>query len=201
MKKGYLWLIIFNLLYVIGFTIYYASIGNYEFLIYIAVLVAIGLIVLTTLKSSKLDNFALWGLSIWGFLHMVGGGVQIAGQVVYRLKLINIIDKGGDFFILKMDQVIHFYGFLVVAIVVYQLMTTFFSNVKTAPKMAVFLAWIGSMGLGALNEVIEFIAFVALAETGVGDLYNTGLDLVFNMAGAFVGALIQHRRFKKRAIV
>lgn len=197
MKKGYLWLIIFNLLYVVGFTIYYASAGNYEFLIYIAVLVVIGLIVLTTLSKSRLDNFALWGLSIWGFLHMVGGGVQIAGQTVYRLKLINIIDKGGDFFILKMDQVIHFYGFLVAAIVVYQLLSNFFSNRGDSPKMAVFLAWIGSMGLGALNEVIEFIAFVALAETGVGDLYNTGLDLVFNMCGAFVGALIQHKRFKK----
>ena len=124
---------------------------------------------------------------------MLGGGLKINGETLYRLKIFELINRGGDFYILKMDQLIHFYGFAVAAVVVYQLLALNFKDIKKA-KSAVFLAWVGSMGLGALNEVIEFIAFVSLSKTGVGDLYNTGLDLVFNMLGAFIGAIVAARR-------
>lgn len=192
-----LWAIIaFNALYIIGFAVYYASIKNYEFLWYILVLVAIALLVLFTLKKTKLDNFALWGLSIWGLLHMMGGGLIINGQTLYKFRILEIIDKGGDFFILKMDQAIHFYGFAIAAIVVFQLLSIGF-DVRRYPKTALLLAWLGSMGLGALNEIVEFIAFVIIANTGVGDLYNTGLDLIFNMLGALVGSLIAFYHYKK----
>ncbi|MDO8509155.1 MAG: DUF2238 domain-containing protein [Nanoarchaeota archaeon] len=182
-------LLLFNLFYILPFTIFYLLRKNYEFLIYIGVLVLIGIIVISTLKKSKLDYLALWGLSIWGLLHMMGGGVKIAGNTLYSLRLIDIIDKGGQFYILKMDQAIHFYGFLVAAIVVFQLIAPHFKEIKKS-KLAIFIAWIGSMGLGALNEVVEFIAFVVVKNTGVGDVYNTGLDLIFNMAGALAGAFI-----------
>ncbi len=158
-------------------------------MIYIAVIAVIGLIIMINLRKTKLDYLALWGLSIWGLLHMVGGGVRILGKTVYRLRLIDIIDRGGDFYILKMDQLIHFYGFAVAAIVVYQLLAPYFKNIEKS-KLIVFAAWIGSMGLGALNEVVEFIAFISLSQTGVGDLYNTGLDLVFNLIGALAGAFL-----------
>ncbi|MEK6898604.1 MAG: hypothetical protein AABW79_00730 [Nanoarchaeota archaeon] len=57
--KGLWALFIFNALYLAAFIIYYFSIGNYEFLIYIGVVVLLGLIILFTLKYSKLDLFAL----------------------------------------------------------------------------------------------------------------------------------------------
>ena len=191
-------LVIFNLAYILGFTIYYVSIQNYEFLIYIGVLVAVALLVLLTLKKTKLDYLALWGLSIWGLLHMMGGGVRINGESLYRLRIVEILDRGGDFFILKMDQVIHFYGFLVAAIVVFQLLAPHF-KVNERGRLAMFLAFIGSMGLGALNEVVEFIAFISLSKTGVGDLYNTGLDLIFNMFGAFIGSIIAFSWYKAKS--
>ncbi len=199
LKIGEWFIVIFNLLYIIPFTIYYLSTGNYEFLIYIAVLVIIGLVLLLTLRKSKLDYLALYGLSIWGLLHMAGGGIRINGKTLYSLHLINIVDKGGQFFILKMDQAVHFYGFMVAAIVIFQLLSNNLKNVDKS-KLAIFLAWIGSMGLGALNEVVEFIAFISLDKTGVGDLYNTGLDLVFNMLGALAGAFFAFYYLKKRNI-
>lgn len=189
LKEGEWIILFFNLLYILPFTIFYLLKGNYEFLVYIGVLVLIGIIVMATIRKSKLDYLALWGLSIWGLFHMMGGGVRINGNTLYSIRLVDVIDKGGQFYILKMDQLIHFYGFLVAAIVVYQLLAPNFKNVNKS-KLAVFLAWIGSMGLGALNEVVEFIAFVSLEKTGVGDVYNTGLDLIFNMAGALAGAFI-----------
>ena len=125
--------------------------------------------------------------------------MRIAGNTVYSLRLIDFIDNGGQFYILKMDQLIHFYGFFVAAILVYQLLKSIAPDIRTSPKLSIFLAWIGSMGLGALNEVVEFIAFISLAQTGVGDVYNTGLDLLFNLLGALVGAFAAHfiNRIKK----
>src|SRR3989344_9589719 len=177
MNKGHWWILVFNALYLIIFGAYYISIQNYEFLVYILVILILGLILGVNLKKSHFDNLVLWLLSIWGLLHMIGGGVKIAGTKVYALRLIDIVNNGGDFYILKMDQLIHFYGFFVAAILVYQLLMATGSNASKSPKLMVFLAWIGSMGLGALNEVVEFIAFISLAQTGVGDMYNTGLDL------------------------
>ncbi len=197
MKKSHLLILLFNTLYLLIFAVYYISIQNYEFLVYISVIVILGLIIGVNLNKSHLDNLVLWLLSIWGLAHMIGGGVKINGNSVYSLHLINIVDKGGQFFILKMDQLIHFYGFFVAAILVYQLLKATGSVALKSPKLMIFLSWIGSMGLGALNEVVEFIAFISLAQTGVGDVYNTGLDLVFNMLGALIGAFLAHKIYKK----
>ena len=185
-----LWpLIIFNIVYIIGFASFYFRTLNYEFLAYVGVLVIVGLVVLLTLKKSNLDMFSLWGLSIWGLLHMAGGSIRIDGNTLYSLRLLNIFDGGGQFFILKMDQFVHLFGFGVSAIAIFQILIPHLKN-KAKYGLAIFLAFIGSMGLGAMNEVVEFLAFISLEKTGVGDLYNTGLDLIFNMFGAIFGAFI-----------
>ncbi len=144
----------------------------------------------------KLDLFALWGLSIWGFLHMVGGGVKLNGVSVYATKLIEIVSITDQFYILKMDQVIHFYGFFIAAVVLFQLLRSHLKS-PASLKFGIFMSWVGSMGLGALNEVVEFIALVSLTQTGVGDVYNMGLDLCFNLAGALAGSLVQYMRFRR----
>ncbi len=192
-KRGEWAVILFNLAYIIPFTIFYLLKEDYEFLIYIAVLVLIALIILFNFRKLNLDYLALWGLSLWGLLHMAGGGVIINGATLYKLRVIELINNTAlspDFYILKMDQFVHFYGFAVAAIVIYQLSAPHIKDLPKKMKLAIFLAFVGSMGLGALNEVVEFLAFVFVKETGVGDVYNTGFDLIFNMFGAFFGALV-----------
>lgn len=200
LTKGYWAIIGFNALYILAFAIYYASIHNYEFLIYIAEMVFIALIIAYMLTRTKMDYIALWGLSIWGLLHMLGGGLRINGRTLYSQHLIEFINRGGEYYILKMDQVIHFYGFAVAALLVFQLCWPYFQK-EHKKIFAIFIAWIGSMGLGALNEVIEFGAFLTLAQTGVGDVYNTGFDLVFNMFGALCGALIAYAIYKNKPVI
>ena len=46
------------------------------------------------------------------------------------------------------------------------------------------------MGFGALNEMIEFIATLTIPETNVGGYNNTGWDLVFNLIGCALAAII-----------
>jgi hypothetical protein len=46
------------------------------------------------------------------------------------------------------------------------------------------------MGFGAANEVVEFLATLALPETNVGGYENTGWDLVANVVGCVIAALL-----------
>lgn len=50
------------------------------------------------------------------------------------------------------------------------------------------------MGIGALNEVLEFIATLVLVDTNVGGYRNTGRDLIANLLGAAVAGIIAARR-------
>ena len=45
------------------------------------------------------------------------------------------------------------------------------------------------LGVGALNEIIEFMATVLIPQTGVGGYINTSLDLVADLFGS-LGALV-----------
>jgi hypothetical protein len=46
------------------------------------------------------------------------------------------------------------------------------------------------MGLGALNELVEFAATLLIPETNVGGYMNTGWDLVANLVGAMIAATL-----------
>ncbi|BBI65284.1 hypothetical protein HSBAA_65900 [Vreelandella sulfidaeris] len=41
-----------------------------------------------------------------------------------------------------------------------------------------------AQGVGAVNEMIEFIVVLLVPDNGVGGYYNTLLDIVFNFIGA-----------------
>jgi len=198
LRKGEWVLAIFNLIYILAFTVYYFSIRNYEFLWYVATLVFFFVLIATTLKRSKFNYVILWGLSIWGLLHMAGGGVVVNGEVLYRLHLIPIVGSG-DLFVLKFDQFVHFFGFGVATLVVYHLLRPYL-NERTNWKVVYPILIVAGRGLGVLNEIVEFTAVISLSETGVGGYGNTLLDLIFNTFGAAAAVIFIHfRRMKKRA--
>lgn len=194
-KKSELVIAGLTLTYVVSFFIAFIFQKNIEFLAYAIILIIVGIIVWKTLPESKLDSFALAGLSIWGFMHLAGGGIILGGEagVLYGLKLVALFDGGGQFYILKYDQLVHFIGFGVTAIVMFQLFTKRFNN-KVGKKFVYFVTIVSALGLSALNEVIEFATFIALPNTFVGDFYNVGLDLVFNTLGAIAGTIISTLR-------
>ena len=189
-------LVIFNLIYIIAFSVYYISIKNYEFLIYILIVVIIFGLVLFTLRKSKFDNTILWGLSIWGLLHMVGGGVRIDGATLYSMKIIHLFNVG-DTYVFKFDQFVHAFGFMVATLVGYHLLKPYL-NEKTNYKVVYPLLIAIGMGLGALNEIAEFIAVLTVQSTGVGGYFNTLLDIVFNTLGAIVAVIFIHFRRKNK---
>lgn len=178
---------LFTLGYIVAFGIYYLAISNFEFLWYIAVLLFFFALIALTQRRAQFGYMLLWALSAWGLLHMAGGGVVVAGDVLYRLPLLHLIGEG-ESLILKFDQAVHFYGFAVATYVVYHLLKPYL-NERTNWSVVYAILVAAGIGLGAVNEIIEFAAFVAFAETGVGGYINTSLDLVFNTLGAIAAVV------------
>ncbi len=173
---------LFTLAYVLGFAGWFLSIGNYEFIVYIVTMAVLIALVVFSLKKAAYPPAMLWALSLWGLLHMAGGGVPVAVSVLYNLHLVPLVETG-DYFILKYDQVVHAYGFGVTAWLLNHLMTRHFPATRGTLTALVYPA-LGAMGLGALNEMIEFSAVLMVPDTNVGGYYNTALDLCFNALGA-----------------
>ncbi len=197
------WIIlIFTLAYVSLAGFFFVRAGNYEFLWYIAVLLFFTAVVCVTFKVSHLPYWLLWLLSLWGLIHMLGGGYRIDDHVLYAHIIIPIFSDGGEFTILKFDQIVHAFGFGVTAVLVRYLF------LRDVPKI-IRPFWVGviavcvAMGMGTVNEIVEFIAVLASPNTGVGGYYNTSLDMVFNALGAIIGVLSAevYSRFHKIRLV
>ncbi|MEX0930588.1 MAG: DUF2238 domain-containing protein [Candidatus Paceibacterota bacterium] len=186
--REHLWVVIFTLAYILGASVYFVAIGDYEFLWYVAVLVVIAGAVAATLHRSVFDSVILWGLSIWGLLHMAGGAVPVGDGVLYGLTLVPLIDAGNELVVLKYDQVVHFFGFAVATLVVYHLVRPYLAG-QINWVIVSFVVVLAGMGLGVINEIVEFIAVLAMPETGVGGYNNTVLDLVFNAFGAIAAVV------------
>nr|MBP9865416.1 DUF2238 domain-containing protein [Candidatus Omnitrophota bacterium] len=154
---------------------------NFEFLWYLGVLVILFALILWTLPKSRFDSFILSGLSLWGFLHLAGGALQIHGEVLYDWVLLPLVSNG-EIVLLKYDQVLHFYGFALTTYIGYHLLQSQLLPAASRKTVGFILFGFG-MGMGALNEVVEFIAVLTAPETGVGGYINTALDLTFNMLG------------------
>ena len=187
----------FNALYLLLGGLYFASKLNFEFIIYVAVIVVILGGVFGTLKYTRFPVWMLSLLSVWGLLHILGGSVQTADGVLFAYRIYPLLDLGGEFYILKYDQFVHFYLYGVVAIMAYHLLAERLAVEKYRNLIFLF-AVTASLGVSSLNEIMEF--FISLTmENGVGGYENTMLDMCFNFAGALLGVFF-YDRFVKRSL-
>jgi putative membrane protein len=131
----------------------------------------------------------LWLLSLWGVLHVLGGAVQIDGSVLFAYHIYPLLDLGGDFYVLKYDQVVHAYLYGVVAIMALHLLRYKLAVTGRSFLVGLF-AVMASVGVSVLNEIMEFIIAVTIERNGVGGYENAMLDLMFNLGGAVVATLL-----------
>ncbi len=187
-NRGELRVALFTIGYIVLFTVWFLSIGNYEFIIYVITMVALMLLVGASLRVAEYPSMMLWALSLWGLAHMAGGGVPVGDAVLYNLRLVPVIETE-RLFILKYDQLVHAYGFGIAAWLLHHLLTRHFPATRGTATALVYPA-LASMGLGAVNEIIEFSAVLAVPDTNVGGYINTALDLCFNAMGAVIAMTI-----------
>jgi len=180
---------LFTAFYLTVATVFAFRLQNWEFVFYIIVVLAAAAFVAWLHTRITLSPGVLWALSIWGLMHMIGGLVPLpAGwpfngdkAVFYSLWLIPNY--------LKYDQIVHAYGFGVGTWVSWQVLRSFLPK-SFPPRGILTICILSGMGLGALNEIVEFVAVLLIPNTNVGGYENTGWDLVANFAGCVIAALI-----------
>jgi len=174
-----------NIAVVMCFGWYYLQSLNYEFVAYVLTIAIVTAVLFGTLKWTRFSSGILAGVTLWGILHMLGGSVMTSDGVLYAYKIVPFFDGGGDFYILKYDQVVHAFLYGVVGLMFHHLLTTV-AGIKTHPLLIAAIAIFAAAGFSIVNEIVEFLAAVNLPETGVGGYYNTVLDLIFNLSGALL---------------
>lgn len=190
-------LLLLNGVVVIGFGWYYMQDANYEFLAYAGTIAVVTAVLFSTLKWSRFSNGIILGVTVWGILHMLGGSVMTSDGVLYAYRIFPFFDGGGEFYILKMDQVIHAYLYGVVGLMFFHLLREVV-GIKTHTAFIAATAIFAAAGFSIINEIVEFLAAVNLPETGVGGYHNTVLDMIFNLSGATLAVLIKVICFSKK---
>jgi len=163
---------------------------NFEFVFYIASMIVIIAAIAWGHSRIGFGPGVLWCLAAWGFLHMVGGLAPVPAswpihgniRVLYSWWLIPDV--------LKYDHVVHAFGFGATTGACWQGLRRIAGHELRPSFGTLLLCVMAAQGFGALNEMIEFAATLTLPETNVGGYRNTGWDLVSNLAGAIIAALL-----------
>ncbi|MCK4649961.1 DUF2238 domain-containing protein [Candidatus Pacearchaeota archaeon] len=166
----------------------FALTKNWEFIFYV---LAVMIFFYSVIRSDKIFNYpriAIWGLAAWVVMHMAGGVVYIKGIRLYDFILISLV--GEPYNILKYDQLVHFFCYIVIGLLVCSITKKYFGKMDGVKIIILILIVLGT---GTFYELLEFGTVVMLASTGVGGYYNLILDLFFDLIGATIGVLIGKR--------
>ena len=101
----------FNLAYLLAAIAGSIASGNSEFILYIVIMLVLGSVVWFADRCVVFSPLVLWGLSVWGLVHMACGLIAVPDswpingehRVLYSLWLIPEL--------LKYDHVVHTFGF------------------------------------------------------------------------------------------
>ena len=171
--------------------------GCKEFMLYLVVAPFLMVALALLHMKIKLPISMLWAFSGLFLVHCLGGLITLPEHLPTEGKhlLYNfwIIPEK-----LKYDQVIHLYGNALATWLCWNLLRYSISNVvkidiKDIPARPTFLiiCFQAGVGVGALNEVLEFGATGSVpGDTNVGGYVNTGWDLVANTLGGAIAIFL-----------
>ena len=101
--------------------------------------------------------------------------------------LIPLSDKRPVF---RYDQLVHIVGFATATLTMFYVLKPLLrSDLKSWTALSIITAAAG-LGVGAFNEILEFLVTVLVPETGVGGYLNTSLDLVADLIGSLIALVI-----------
>jgi hypothetical protein len=186
-RKGQLPILIFNLCALAVFSTFFIVKGNYEFIIYVGVIIFFLVLIIATNKKVFYPNTVLWGLTAWALMHMAGGAFHIDGTLLYKTMIIPLSET---YPVLRYDQLVHIIGFGVVTLTLFYILKPLLRpDLKTWGALSIIVVASG-LGVGALNEIIEFLTSSVVPRSRVGGYLNTALDLVADLIGAILALII-----------
>lgn len=178
------WIVYFTLFYVSGFGLAAIARGDVEFIYYTALLSVAITVILLIHKRFQFYPFVLMALSGLGLLHLLGGNYFIGNIRLYDFFLIPHV--------FRYDNFVHMVGSGIMTMLAYAMLNPVVkNNLKRNDLYFVILLVLVSLGLGAVNELVEFFG-VILFDVGnmVGGYTNTLLDLVYNTIGSIIIAVL-----------
>jgi len=196
-RRGQLLILFVNLCAILSFGIYFIRNFNYEFIIYVGVITFFLLVIVFTNDKVNYPNYILWLLTLWFLMHMAGGSVRIKGILLYELILMPLSEAIPIF---RYDQLVHIIGFGTATLVIYYLLRPLLRpDINGWWSLSIIIVSAG-LGVGAFNEIVEFVVTIFVRETKVGGYMNTSLDLVSNFIGAIAALLFIRLKDAPRSV-
>ncbi len=178
MKQLSLW---FSWITLVVFTAFFVAKGNREFLLYAVSLAVLIGVVQASDRRMRYAAAVKWCFWLWLVMHMCGGFVHLNGVRLYDVVLVRLV--GEPYQILRYDQFVHAFCYFTIGGLLHAVVSALAA--PAAPRWGVaLLTFLAALGVGAVNELIEFAAVAGFGTDGVGDYTNNALDNVFNALGA-----------------
>lgn len=157
---------------------------------YLFTVAAMGALVVA-MRREPLPDLLAYGLALDAVAHLAGGLIRVGRGVLYNAA----IDDGARHLgthVLQYDHLVHAYGSFIGAITIWVVLVRPLAA-PTRPGRVALVCLLAGLGVGALNEMVEFI--VTLVNTGshVGGYTNTGWDLVANAVGGVAAGVVVWR--------
>ena len=129
---------------------------------------------------------------MWATIHLAGGNLSYQGTRLYDFIILPLI--GEPYNVLKYDQLAHIYGFFVATLTIYYVLKPLLKTNHGSRVALSIVVVMAGLGLGALNEIVEFSATILMPQTGVGGYINNAIDLVTDLIGAVLAFIyLQYR--------
>ena len=175
--KEFKFITLMLLLFLVISLIYTIITRNAEFALYTPLMILFVIVLYHYHKKLHLTNYLLAALSIEMILHVLGGVLFFKGIRLYAMH----------FGAIGYDNLTHVFGMFVFTLIAYNFLRPHLDkSIKKSPIYFAAILLIFSAGLGAINEMLEFMV-VLFWENGahlIGDYYNTLWDLIANLLGA-----------------
>ena len=152
---------------------------------YLFSIVALGA-VLAIVRREPLPGWLALSLAALAAGHLAGGLVTVGDDVLYNAH--------PPLRAFQYDHVFHATASGIAAIVLW----TFLSKELASVPGAIAVSALGGLGVGAINELIEFLATLAHHGQHVGGYRNTGWDLLSNTVGATTASVLLAVAAKRR---
>jgi putative membrane protein len=183
LKREHVILLVLNAAMLLGFGRAYMVRENYEFIIFVGIILLFIVIIAATINRVEYTLDALVGLTVWSGLHLAGGLIPVGDGRLYDTMLVRITDS---YPILRYDQFVHIWGFGTATLIMFCLLKPMLRGARQRRIALDIVIVMAGMGVGALNEFVEFVVQESVPESGIGGYENTMLDLGADLAGALL---------------
>lgn len=173
------------------FAVYGTMTGVASTAAYVVVVAAVTTLV-AALRRNPLPGPLAGALAALAVAHLAGGLVSVGHGVLYNASYRTEV--------LQYDHLVHSSASFVATLVVWTVFAPLGAGAGSRRWEMVPVWVLAGLGLGAVNELVEFLATLAHSGGAVGGYDNTGWDLVSNFLGAAAaGITIAARARQQRA--